>query len=155
MLNTALIDAGAIVAILNRSDRHHAEIFQLLKAYEGRLLTIWPVVAEACSLVRARIQRAVAVRGCGPHQSRANRKPAALVIGYRRRQPARLRHRPHFLGIIPRARQEPAQRHYRSVGDQAELGYLLEAVVRGRIQLAVRSWRSAESRSQASQLGKI
>ena len=52
MLNTALIDAGAIVAILNRSDRHHAEIFQLLKAYEGRLLTTWPVVAEACSLVR-------------------------------------------------------------------------------------------------------
>ena len=70
----------------------------------------------------------MAVRSCGPHHSRARREQQTLGIGHRRRQPARLRHRPHFLGIIPRARQEPAQRLGHPVGSQAELG-LLEAVI--------------------------
>lgn len=54
MRSTALVDAGPIVALLNRRDRfHHSviELFQGLAERDGLLLTTWPVVAEACSLL--------------------------------------------------------------------------------------------------------
>jgi len=54
--NTALVDTGVIVAALNRSDRHHAEIVAHLEQFAGTLLTTWPVVAEACALVGPRRQ---------------------------------------------------------------------------------------------------
>lgn len=56
MPNTVLVDAGIIVAALNRSDRHHARIVELLGAFAGKLLTTWPVVTEACALLGARRQ---------------------------------------------------------------------------------------------------
>jgi len=57
--NTVLVDAGAIVAILSRGDHFHAQITELLKNYEGRLLTTWPVIAEACSMMPGDRQRRV------------------------------------------------------------------------------------------------
>ncbi len=69
--------------------------------------------------------RAVALRSCGPHQSRAHRDEQTLGIGHRRRQPARLRHRPPVLGILPRPREEQTQRSNKPVGSEAELGSLL------------------------------
>lgn len=59
MRNTVLVDAGAIVAILSRGDHFHAQITELLKNYEGRLLTTWPVIAEACSMMPGDRQRRV------------------------------------------------------------------------------------------------
>lgn len=55
-MRNALLDTGALVAIVNRRDRFHFQLTQLLKAYDGRFLTTWPVVAEACSFMPDRLQ---------------------------------------------------------------------------------------------------
>ena len=56
MPSTALVDTGVIVAVLNRADRYHETIVELLGGFAGTLLTTWPVVAEACALVGPRRQ---------------------------------------------------------------------------------------------------
>ena len=55
-MQSVLLDAGALVAILNRNDRHHTDLTELLEGFEGRLFTTWPVISEACSLVSERAQ---------------------------------------------------------------------------------------------------
>ena len=55
-MQSVLLDAGALVAILNRNDRHHPELLELLRGFEDRLLTTWPVIGEACALVSERAQ---------------------------------------------------------------------------------------------------
>jgi len=55
-VQSALLDTGALVAIVNRRDRSHAQLTALLKDYDGRFLTTWPVVAEACSFMPDRLQ---------------------------------------------------------------------------------------------------
>jgi predicted nucleic acid-binding protein len=55
-VRSALLDTGALVAIVNRRDRFHSQLTELLKDYDGRLLTTWPVVAEACSFMPDRLQ---------------------------------------------------------------------------------------------------
>jgi len=55
-VQSALLDTGALVAIVNRRDRSHAQLTALLKHYDGRFLTTWPVVAEACSFMPDRLQ---------------------------------------------------------------------------------------------------
>ena len=55
-MQSALLHTGALVAIVNRRDRYHAQLAALLKDYEGRFLTTWPVIAEACSFMPYRLQ---------------------------------------------------------------------------------------------------
>jgi predicted nucleic acid-binding protein len=55
-VRSALLDTGALVAIVNRRDRFHSQLTDLLKDYDGRFLTTWPVVAEACSFMPDRLQ---------------------------------------------------------------------------------------------------
>lgn len=55
MPNT-LVDAGIIVAALNRNDRFHAAALELIGNYAGRLLTTWPAIAGACAPVAERRQ---------------------------------------------------------------------------------------------------
>ncbi len=55
-MRSALLDTGALVAIVNRRDRFHSQLTDLLKDYDGRFLTTWPVVAEACSFMPDRLQ---------------------------------------------------------------------------------------------------
>jgi predicted nucleic acid-binding protein len=55
-VQSVLLDAGALVAILNRNDRHHADLIKLLQGFDGRLFTTWPVISEACALVSERAQ---------------------------------------------------------------------------------------------------
>ncbi len=50
MRNT-LIDAWPLIALFDRSDRHHLRIKNFLKAYQGHLHTTWPVLTEACHLL--------------------------------------------------------------------------------------------------------
>ena len=59
MPSTVLVDAGVIVAALNRGDRYHEAIVELLGGFAGRLVSTWPVVAEACALRGPRRQSAV------------------------------------------------------------------------------------------------
>jgi predicted nucleic acid-binding protein len=58
-VRNALLDTGALVAIINRRDRFHSQITELLRNYDGRFLTTWPVVTEACSFMPDRLQRRV------------------------------------------------------------------------------------------------
>ena len=56
---SALLDTGALVAIINRRDRFHRQLVALLKDYGGNFLTTWPVVAEACSFMQDSLQKRV------------------------------------------------------------------------------------------------
>ena len=58
-MRNALLDTVALVAIVNRRDRFHSQITELLKNYDGRFLTTWPVVAEACSFMPDHLQKRV------------------------------------------------------------------------------------------------
>ena len=50
-----LVDAGPLIALLDRSDRHHRKITAFLRRFRGRLLTTWPVLTEVCHLYQRRL----------------------------------------------------------------------------------------------------
>jgi predicted nucleic acid-binding protein len=47
-----LVDAGPLVALIERTDRNHARAVAALKALTGPLLTVWPAFTEAMYLLR-------------------------------------------------------------------------------------------------------
>jgi len=47
-----LVDAGPLVALVNRGDTHHARCLETLKHIRDPLMTVWPAVTEAMFLVR-------------------------------------------------------------------------------------------------------
>jgi len=47
-----LVDAGPLVALVNRGDTHHARCLETLKNIRDPLMTVWPAVTEAMFLVR-------------------------------------------------------------------------------------------------------
>jgi uncharacterized protein len=47
-----LVDAGPLVALLNRRDKHHAWALETFAGLEAPLLTCEPVLAETAHLVR-------------------------------------------------------------------------------------------------------
>jgi uncharacterized protein len=49
---STLVDAGPLVAAFSRGDQFHAATVAFLSTYRGRLVTTWPVLAEACHLLR-------------------------------------------------------------------------------------------------------
>ena len=55
-MQSILVDAGPLIALLDRSDKNHRRIKKFLDQYSGRLLTTWPVLAETCHFVPERVQ---------------------------------------------------------------------------------------------------
>lgn len=52
MTRHVLLDTGVIVALLDRSERHHAQVVDVVSSLDAELVTCEPVIAEACYLVR-------------------------------------------------------------------------------------------------------
>jgi predicted nucleic acid-binding protein len=50
-VRAVLVDAGPLVALLDRSDNHHREIVQVLGKIEDPLVSVWPVLVEAMYLL--------------------------------------------------------------------------------------------------------
>ena len=50
-MTPALIDAGPLIAIIDRSDPHHERCLDALKTLAAPLLTIWPALTEAMYLL--------------------------------------------------------------------------------------------------------
>lgn len=55
-MQSILVDAGPLIALQDRSDRHHRRIRRFLEQYHGSLTTTWPVLAEACHFLPERSQ---------------------------------------------------------------------------------------------------
>ena len=55
-MRSILVDAGPLIALLVRADKNHPRVKRYLDAYVGRLLTTWPVLAEACHFLPERTQ---------------------------------------------------------------------------------------------------
>lgn len=50
-MRAVLVDAGPLVALLDRSDNHHHEVVRALERIEDPLVSVWPVVVEAMYLL--------------------------------------------------------------------------------------------------------
>ncbi len=49
----ALVDTGAVVALINRADRHHAQAAAWFRGFRGQLLTTEAVVTETAYVLAA------------------------------------------------------------------------------------------------------
>ncbi len=50
-MRAVLVDAGPLVALLDQSDNHHAEVREALKSIHDPLVSVWPAVVEAMYLL--------------------------------------------------------------------------------------------------------
>lgn len=47
-MRSIIVDAGPLIALFRRRDKHHARVTRFLAAAPGRLVSTLPVVTEAC-----------------------------------------------------------------------------------------------------------
>lgn len=47
-MRSIIVDAGPLIALFRRRDRHHSRVKRFLSAAPGRLVSTLPVITEAC-----------------------------------------------------------------------------------------------------------
>lgn len=50
-MRSILVDAGPLIALFDKDDRHHAAMRALFRDAAGRLITTWPVVTETSHML--------------------------------------------------------------------------------------------------------
>lgn len=59
MENIAIIDAGPLIALFDKSDKYHQKTKRRLEEYrqnvQGRLITTWPIVAEVTYILKEHV----------------------------------------------------------------------------------------------------
>ncbi|MFO7590049.1 MAG: PIN domain-containing protein [Acidimicrobiia bacterium] len=50
-MRSILVDAGPLIALFDKDDRHHAAMRALFRDSAGRLITTWPVVTETSHML--------------------------------------------------------------------------------------------------------
>ncbi|HTG34790.1 MAG TPA: PIN domain-containing protein [Thermoanaerobaculia bacterium] len=50
-MHAVLVDAGPLIALLDRSDAHHDEVVKALRKIQDPLVSVWPVLVEAMYLL--------------------------------------------------------------------------------------------------------
>lgn len=50
-MKNALIDAGPLIALFDKSDSYHTKMLAFIRVCNRRLITVWPVVTEACYML--------------------------------------------------------------------------------------------------------
>lgn len=59
MENIAVIDAGPLIALFDKSDTYHQKVKHRLEEYRkhihGKLLTTWPIITEATYILKAHV----------------------------------------------------------------------------------------------------
>ena len=59
-----LVDAGALIALLNRNDAYHERVSDFFADYFGHAYSTWPVLTEAAHLVPEHLSVSVLGTGC-------------------------------------------------------------------------------------------
>ena len=55
-MRSILVDAGPLIAMLDRSGEKHRQVRRFLEELRDRMLATWPVLAEACHFLPERTQ---------------------------------------------------------------------------------------------------
>lgn len=59
MQNIALVDAGPLIALFDKSDKYHQSAKRSIKKFrwdiQGKLISTWPIIAEAAYLLKERV----------------------------------------------------------------------------------------------------
>lgn len=50
-MRKCLVDAGPMIALFDRSDDYHKPILELIRSFEGRLVTSWAVLTEVLHML--------------------------------------------------------------------------------------------------------
>ena len=50
-MHAVLVDAGPLIALLDRSDAHHDQVVTALRKIQDPLVSVWPVLVEAMYLL--------------------------------------------------------------------------------------------------------
>ena len=76
----AIVDTGAVVALINRDDRHHPAAVEWFKSFRGKMLTTEAVITETAYVLAASPAHQRAALGCAAHgRARSDHRCACVA----------------------------------------------------------------------------